>query len=702
MRFTLLKFPTLATAASFFFLSFFLHSYLDRRYWTPSFCSMSYMRPEYQLVPPSYIHDWYLTHATSISSSSSSSQSSKHTNSTTLTPPQPHPLSAWLPNFTDAKLKQLHLHYQVYLYRERNLDKPVPNITADPLHFASTSLPVIFLHGNAGSFEQGRSFGGLLAQMYPLAQRAYSIHVMNAEELENKKNPTEKQGQRQGLSLLPFHVYLVDFKEEFSAISPSLLLDQAHYLTTLLHFLRWRYQVVHIPILGHSMGGLVARLAVAFNTYPMYSVQHLMTLSTPHVYPPLPLSNDLNQLYAAVNAFWATSLPHPIAVMSITGGFMDRQVAPFLTSVTPWCPMTTTDSSERRADTSSWCASYSSLTVPTVQATCDHLAIVWCRELLVLISHVLYTSQTSWLSLNLLKKTYPLHFQSPPLDTTPALTPQSPPMSPSWFHRWRVYWTWPLSSPTKWTWTTPWKGMMYRFQLDYVTEASSKEMAFDSTSPMSSSSPSDETKKDPFSKSSKDCVLQYSLGDTQQPQVWGNLSANFPQVIRYFQSPLSQLQFTLIPSSKCKGDQVHVDLRPHYIGFFRWMVGTYFMDLFLVYPWFHTLIYPLGSIFTHYCKRTFSMYILGMCLVYLIVLFLSLPFSSSSSSSSLSLSLLNHLQQQEYLALPLWISSLMISSFIALAFLKITKFFVYGLGLGVYGVHCLWLRMRSSWVSRQK
>ncbi|PQM40147.1 uncharacterized protein Pyn_24205 [Prunus yedoensis var. nudiflora] len=89
------------------------------------------------------------------------------------------------------------------------------------------------------------------------------------------------------------------------------------------------------------MGGFVARAAVAHNRLRKSAVETILTLSSPHQYPPVALQPSLGHYFARVNHEWrkgyevqTTRAGHYVSdpvlshvvVISISGSYNDYQV----------------------------------------------------------------------------------------------------------------------------------------------------------------------------------------------------------------------------------------------------------------------------------------------------------------------------------------------------------------------------------------
>ncbi|KAK0844019.1 GPI inositol deacylase [Friedmanniomyces endolithicus] len=132
--------------------------------------------------------------------------------------------------------------YSLYLYREGGVDEDT----------RVKGIPVLFIPGNAGSYKQVRPIAAEAANYFQNELRVDTAAV--------------------GSGKRPLDIFTVDFNEELSAFHGQTLLDQAEYLNEAIAFILALY---HNPsrslrepglpdpksviILGHSMGGVVAR-----------------------------------------------------------------------------------------------------------------------------------------------------------------------------------------------------------------------------------------------------------------------------------------------------------------------------------------------------------------------------------------------------------------------------------------------------------
>ncbi|GAO45923.1 PGAP1-domain-containing protein [Saitoella complicata NRRL Y-17804] len=248
--------------------------------------------------------------------------------------------------------------YSLYLYREQGVD----------IDLKPNGVPVLFIPGNAGSYKQVRPIAAEAANQYA---EALKLNSWIADD--GKRN-------------LDF--FTVNFNEEFSAFHGQTLLDQAEYLNEAVSFILSLYHDTRqsssdtdlpdptsVIVIGHSMGGIVARTMLTLPNYQSNSVNTILTMSAPHAAPPVPFDWDIHQIYATINDYWRKSFAEDPAnnplwqtsLISVAGGGLDTVVASDYTSTASLLP----DSHGFTVFTSS---------VPNVWTSMDHQAILWCDQ----------------------------------------------------------------------------------------------------------------------------------------------------------------------------------------------------------------------------------------------------------------------------------------------------------------------------------
>ena len=229
---------------------------------------------------------------------------------------------------------------------------------------------MLFITGNAGSYRQVR----------PLAAEA--AHYF-AENLQN-----DEQARLNGMRDLDF--FTADFNEDITAFHGQTLLDQAEYLNEAVAYILSLYHDPHRPrrypgepdptsviIIGHSMGGIVARTMLRMPKYQSKSINTIITIAAPHARPPVSFDADIVRVYQETNDYWRRSHSQRLAsdnplrqvtLVSIAGGGLDTTVPSDYASLASLVP-----------ETHGFTVFTS--TIPNVWTGSDHLSILWCDQL---------------------------------------------------------------------------------------------------------------------------------------------------------------------------------------------------------------------------------------------------------------------------------------------------------------------------------
>ncbi|KAF6201594.1 hypothetical protein GE061_003986 [Apolygus lucorum] len=211
-----------------------------------------------------------------------------------------------------------------------------------------SGVPVLFIPGNRGSPNQVRS----------IASVALRKHL---------KDRT------------PFHFdfFSLDLNEEYTGLFGGFLRDQtkfaAHAVEKILQLYKGDNGPSSVVIIGHSMGGLIAKGLFLEDNFNPESVKIIITLATPHT-PVLLLDAHINEYYKRVNHFWDDFSGHNMTIVSVGGGPRDLLVK---SSATP------TPHASINVITSD---------IPGVWLSVDHLCILWCNELVLVVARSLFES----------------------------------------------------------------------------------------------------------------------------------------------------------------------------------------------------------------------------------------------------------------------------------------------------------------------
>ncbi|ODQ67667.1 PGAP1-domain-containing protein [Nadsonia fulvescens var. elongata DSM 6958] len=257
----------------------------------------------------------------------------------------------------DQSKSRLSSKYSLYLYRELGVDKmPQPD-----------GIPVIFIPGNAGSYRQVRALAAGAAEMF-------------------------RDEYQSNLLVQNLDFFTADFNEDLAAFHGQSLLDQAEYINDAISYILSLYKrntkaglpIQHyyphpesVMIIGHSMGGFVARTMVTLPNYKLDSISTIITLATPHTVPPLSFDSDLVSVYDNVNRYWKNSFANVIknqnplaslSIISLAGGNLDYMIPSEYSVISPVIPATNG-------------LTVFTTTIPNVWRSIDHQSIIWCDEL---------------------------------------------------------------------------------------------------------------------------------------------------------------------------------------------------------------------------------------------------------------------------------------------------------------------------------
>ncbi|KAI0387599.1 PGAP1-domain-containing protein [Hypomontagnella monticulosa] len=269
----------------------------------------------------------------------------------------------------DTEHTRFATKYSLYLYREQGFDNG-PKIKG---------IPVLFIPGNAGSYKQVRSIASESARYFHDVLQ-HDAAALNA-----------------GARSLDF--FTVDFNEDFTAFHGQTMLDQAEYINEAIRYILSLYLDPKISerdpslpdpssviILGHSMGGIVARTMFIMPNYQPDSVNTIVTMSAPHARPPVTFDPQIVSIYDDINKFWRHSYSkkssventlNQVTLVSIAGGGLDTVVPSDyagLESIVPETHGFTVFTS----------------TIPTVWTSMDHQEITWCDQFRKTVVRALY------------------------------------------------------------------------------------------------------------------------------------------------------------------------------------------------------------------------------------------------------------------------------------------------------------------------
>ncbi|KAJ2653796.1 GPI inositol deacylase [Coemansia sp. RSA 1250] len=269
--------------------------------------------------------------------------------------------------------------YKLFLYREGGYD----------VHNTANRIPILFIPGNAGSHKQVRSIASATAT-------AYVEMLGKSPELLDK-------------GCVGYDFFTLGLNEELTALHGYSIVEQADFVNDAIRYIlaqypraRARYRLPSqtaefalpesVVVIGHSMGGVVARTAFMLPNHIPGSVQALFTLSTPHNNPTASLEWHVEQIYSQVNQFWRHGFHNGtldnVSLVSIAGGNLDSMINSDYTYVGNLAPPRNS-------------LSVLSSGINDVWLSQDHQSVLWCaqmaRKFASLLIHIMDARQPSQL-----------------------------------------------------------------------------------------------------------------------------------------------------------------------------------------------------------------------------------------------------------------------------------------------------------------
>ncbi|XP_071438562.1 GPI inositol-deacylase [Hetaerina americana] len=239
---------------------------------------------------------------------------------------------------------QSYPRYKLYAYGEGQYTEKLRSMQF-------RGIPVLFIPGNSGSYKQVRSLASVSLRMSLSSNSPYV-----------------------------FNYFTADLNEEYSALYGAVLYEQTRFIGECVKKILSLYpddrkRPTSVILIGHSMGGLIAKGVIMEPDFDHDMVNSIITLAAPHKSPVLMADEHIAKYHANVSRHWTHKRNVSwtnIVIASIGGGQRDIIVRPDLikSDVADFSVLTTA--------------------IPTVWLSTDHLCILWCKQLVLIVVRALF------------------------------------------------------------------------------------------------------------------------------------------------------------------------------------------------------------------------------------------------------------------------------------------------------------------------
>ena len=177
--------------------------------------------------------------------------------------------------------------------------------------------------------------------------------------------------------------FTIDYNEELSGVYGPYLQNQTVFLNQAIKVIKRLYYKKNqnenkLIVIAHSFGGIIFKGLINLPSFNLDDIFLLLTLATPHHRSVFPFDTSFYSFYLHINERLRTDLTifekyQKIAKISIGGGLNDNLVRSDLTNT---------------EELNQW--SLTSTALPEVWVAADHKCIVWCRQLIKKLVHLIY------------------------------------------------------------------------------------------------------------------------------------------------------------------------------------------------------------------------------------------------------------------------------------------------------------------------
>lgn len=237
---------------------------------------------------------------------------------------------------------------------------------------------VLYVPGHWGSYTQARSLGAHGLQL----TRQHHPHTYTNQVVQSLAT-REWNGNAADEKRFVYDVYAIDFLDQGAGLHAKFLHLQSTFVADTVQMLQETCHVGQVTIVGHSLGGIVARAAVILHPRIRPFVKNIITLASPHWKLSYGFDETVPRFYSQVlhkDAEQASEL----LMVSVSGGIRDELIPPELCHVdaTNSLSLLANDIMSPRQDGAA------------ARFGMDHRAIVWCHNLLSSVRTVIHVLAT--------------------------------------------------------------------------------------------------------------------------------------------------------------------------------------------------------------------------------------------------------------------------------------------------------------------
>ena len=246
--------------------------------------------------------------------------------------------------------------------------------------------PVLFIPGHWGEYKQARSLG---AHGTTFTRRSHSYKYQNDVVRGLMDGTLNRRGGDDGdINHFIYDVYTADFDGEGAGLHGSRMVRQAYFVAQSILTIARACNADQIIIVGHSIGGIVAKAVPLLSPEAGQYIKTIITLASPHNGFPYAFDSSVGKFYNYVDEGNLKSIEEgkefPI-IVSISGGLRDELIPPSTCGVDPSLGL-----SMLATDVMS--ASIAEGVIADVSLGCDHKAISWCHNVLSVVRTIIFAT----------------------------------------------------------------------------------------------------------------------------------------------------------------------------------------------------------------------------------------------------------------------------------------------------------------------